>query len=310
MADSTHVDSSEKHLAVALLLTAIILIAQVIGGIFTGSLALLSDAAHIFLDMLALAMSYGAIRLAAMPANSQHTFGFHRVKILAAMINGITLFVIVFEILREALQRLQNPKEVLVGPMLVVAVIGLVVNLLVVLLLHSHDHDDLNTRSAFLHVLGDTLSSVGVIGGGLIIMATDWYWVDPLISVFIALILLVGSGRVLRESIHVLMEGVPSGLDIDQLKTAICSVTGVENVHDLHVWSIVPGYKMLSAHVVLNDQSLSETGQIIHNLNHQLAERFDIQHTTIQLECENCGQGFPICSMDASYAEEDHAHHQ
>jgi cobalt-zinc-cadmium efflux system protein len=310
MSNSTHVDSSEKRLALALLLTALILIAQIIGGIFTGSLALLSDAAHIFLDMLALAMSYGAIRLAAIPANNQHTFGFYRVKILAALINGISLFIIVFEILREALERLQNPQEVLVGPMLIVAVVGLIVNLIVMRLLHDHDHDDLNTRSAFLHVLGDTLSSVGVIGGGLIIWLTGWYWIDPLISVFIAVILLIGSGRVLRESIHVLMEGVPSGLDVDLVKSSMASVSGIQNIHDLHVWSIVPGYKMLSAHVVMNDQPLSQTGQIIQTLNHQLTEQFGIQHTTIQFECENCGQGSPVCSMDASSEAEGHLNHE
>jgi cobalt-zinc-cadmium efflux system protein len=194
--------------------------------------------------------------------------------------------------------------------MLIVAVVGLIVNLIVALLLHDHDHDDLNTRSAFLHVLGDTLSSVGVIGGGLIILLTGWYWVDPLISVFIAVILLIGSGRVLRESIHVLMEGVPSGLDITRVSASIASVAGVQSVHDLHVWSIVPGYPMLSAHVVLNDQSLSDSGQIIQTLNHQLTEQFGIQHTTIQLECENCGQGFPICSMDASSESGGLAHHE
>jgi cobalt-zinc-cadmium efflux system protein len=310
MSNSTHIDSSEKRLALALLLTALILIAQIIGGIFTGSLALLSDAAHIFLDMLALAMSYGAIRLAAIPANNQHTFGFYRVKILAALINGISLFIIVFEILREALERLQNPQEVLVGPMLVVAVVGLIVNLIVALLLHDHDHNDLNTRSAFLHVIGDTLSSVGVIGGGLIILLTGWYWIDPLISVFIAVILLIGSGRVLRESIHVLMEGVPAGLDVSEVKASMASVVGIQNVHDLHVWSIVPGYQMLSAHVVMNDQPLSQTGQIIQTLNHQLTEQFGIQHTTIQLECENCGQGSPICSMDTSSEAEGHLNHE
>jgi cobalt-zinc-cadmium efflux system protein len=309
MATTTQENSDEKRLAIALLLTALILIAQIVGGILTGSLALLSDAAHIFLDMLALAMSYGAIRLARIPANTQHTFGFYRVKIFAALINGITLFIIVFEILREAWQRLQSPQEVIVGPMLIVATIGLIVNLAVVRLLHDHDHDDLNTRSAFLHVLGDTLSSVGVIGGGLVIWLTGWYWVDPLMSVFIALVLLVGSGRVLRESIHVLMEGVPTGLDVAQVNNTILSVAGVRNVHDLHVWSIVPGYPMLSAHVVMDDQPLSQTGQLIHDLNHHLMDQFGIQHTTIQLECENCGQGVPVCSIGNVHEMEGHVYH-
>lgn len=247
MSEPTPADRSAKHLVLAILLTTLILIVQIVGGIFTGSLALLSDAAHVFLDILALAMSYGAIRLAAIPANNQHTYGFYRVKILAALINGITLFIIVFEILREALERIQNPREVIVGPMLVVAVVGLVVNLFVARLLHDHDHDDLNTRSAFLHVLGDALSSVGVIGGGLIIWMTGWYWIDPIISVFIAVILLVSSGRVLRESIHVFMEGVPVGLDVAQVKASLAAVAGIQDVHDLHVWSIVPGYKVMSA---------------------------------------------------------------
>lgn len=307
MSESTPADRSAKHLVLAILLTALILIVQIVGGIFTGSLALLSDAAHVFLDILALAMSYGAIRLAAIPANNQHTYGFYRVKILAALINGITLFIIVFEILREALERLQNPREVIVWPMLVVAVVGLVVNLFVARLLHDHDHDDLNTRSAFLHVLGDALSSVGVIGGGVIIWMTGWYWIDPIISVFIAVILLVSSGRVLRESVHVLMEGVPLGLDVVQVTASLSSVAGIQNVHDLHLWSIVPGYKVMSAHVVLHDQLLSQTGSIMHAVNRQLAEQFGIQHTTIQFECNNCGQGAVTCTIDRSFELDAHS---
>jgi cobalt-zinc-cadmium efflux system protein len=137
---------------------------------------------------------------------------------------------------------------------------------------------------------------------------TGWYWVDPLISVFIALILLVGSVRVLRESVHVLMEGVPSGLGVALVESKMTSVAVVQNVHDLHIWSLIPGYPMLSAHVVMNDQSLSQAGQLIQTLNHQLTEQFGIRHTTIQLECENCGQGSPICSMDTSVELEGNHH--
>lgn len=289
----------ESKFLLALALTGFILVAEVVGGLWTGSLALLSDAAHVFMDVLALGLGYGAIRLAALPPSDRHTYGFHRMKVLAALINGATLLLVAFEIFREAWSRFQNPTPVLAGPMLVVAIIGLGVNLVVALALRQHDHDDLNTRAAFLHVLGDALASVGVIAAGVVILATGWLWVDPLVSVLIALIILAGSGRVLRQSIHILNEGAPEGLNASDVGQAMRQMAGVAEVHDLHIWTVSPGYTALSAHVVLADQALSQTGQVMANLKEIIAHQFGIEHTTIQFECHNCGQGAVVCVDEA-----------
>jgi len=287
--------STEQRFVLSLILTGAIFLAEVIGGLWTGSLALLADAAHVFLDLFALGLSYIALRLAALPPDDRHTYGFHRLQVLAALANGATLLLVAFEIFREAGERFRNPAPVLAGPMLIVAVVGLVVNLLVALVLREHDHHDLNVRSAFLHVLGDALASVGVIGAGLIILFTGWTWADPLISVVIGLIILLGSGRVLRESLHILTEGMPEGLKASQVAEAMRGVTGVVEVHDLHVWTVSPGYVALSAHVVLADQALSQTQEVMDGLKQVLADEFGIEHTTIQFECASCGQGAVVC---------------
>lgn len=295
----------ESRLILSLTLTGLILVVEVVGGWWTGSLALLSDAAHVFLDMFALGLSYGAIRLATLPANDRHTYGFHRMKVLAAFINGATLLLVAFEIFREAWARFQNPEPILAGPMLVVAVIGLGVNLVVAFVLGGHDHDDLNTRAAFLHVLGDTLSSVGVIAAGVVIMFTGWPWVDPLVSVLIGLIILAGSWRVLKQTIHILNEGAPEGVTASEVAQAMRQTPGVAEVHDLHIWTVSPGYPALSAHVVLADQILSQTGPVLAELKETIYHQFGIAHTTIQFECHNCGQGPVMC---VNKAEEEFQH--
>ena len=290
----------ERRFAVSLVLTALILVAEVVGGLWTHSLALLSDAAHVFLDVFALGLSYVALRLVALPPDDRHTYGFHRLQVLAALTNGATLLLVAFEILREAWERFRNPAPVLAGPMLVVAVVGLVVNLVVALVLREHDHDDLNVRSAFMHVLGDALASVGVIVAGVVILLTGWLWVDPLVSVLIGLIILLGSGRVLREAVHILAEGMPQGIKASTVAEAMGDVPGVVEVHDLHVWTVSPGYAALSAHVLVSDQALSQTQQVMELLKQALVEQFGIEHTTIQFECDNCGQGSVACTNGTS----------
>lgn len=285
----------ENRFILSLALTGLILVAEIVGGLWTGSLALLSDAAHVFLDMFALGLGYGAIRLASRPANDQHTYGFHRMKVLAAFINGATLLLVAVEIFREAWSRFQAPEPVLAGPMLAVAAVGLIVNLVVMFVLREHDHNDLNTRAAFLHVLGDTLSSVGVIAAGAIILFTGWVWVDPLVSVLIALVILSGAGRVLKQTVHILNESAPEGVTASEVSAAMRRASGVTEVHDLHVWTVGPGYIALSAHVVLGDQALSRTGPVMAELKEILSHQFGIEHTTIQFECSNCGQGRVMC---------------
>ena len=285
----------ENRFVLALALTGLIFLAEFIGGFWTHSLALLSNSAHVFMDAFALGLSYLAIRAAKLPADDNHTYGFHRMQVLAAFINGATLFLIAFEILREAWNRFQNPEAVSAGPMLVIAVIGLIVNLIVAFTLSKHDHDDLNTRSAFLHVLGDALASVGVIAVGVILLFVDWFWLDPLVSVMIGILILFSSGRVLKESIHILAEGMPEGMTATSIAESMRKVTGVSQVHDLHVWTVAPGYIALSAHVTIEDQALSQTAEMMTALKETLHEGYEIQHTTIQFECTNCGQGTVLC---------------
>ena len=286
----------EGRFVLALALTALILIAEVVGGLLTHSLALLSDAAHVLLDMLALGMSYIALRLAARPADDRHTYGYHRFEVLAALANGVLLFLMAFGIFREAWLRFRTPEPVLAGPMLIVAVIGLAVNLVVMRVLGEHHHDDLNVRSAWLHVLGDVLSSVGVIAAGLIILLTGWMLADPLVSILISLVILVGAGRVLRQALHILLEGTPEGLHPGEVALAIRETAGVADVHDLHIWTVSPGYVALSAHAVLDEQSFPAAADVLADLRQMLAARFSIQHTTIQVECVDCGQGALTCA--------------
>lgn len=279
----------------SLALTTLVLVGEVIGGLLTGSLALLSDAAHVFLDLFALGLAYGAIRLAARAASDRHTYGFHRMKVIAAFVNGGSLLVVAVEIFREAVSRFRHPEPVLAGPMLVVAAVGLAANLLVAFVLRRHDHDDINTRAAFFHVLGDALSSVGVIAAAIVLFLTGWTWIDPLMSVLIGIVILAGSGRVLRQAVHILNEGVPEGVHLPELSIAMRSVPAVADVHDLHVWTVGPGYPVLSAHVVLADQALSGADGIMCELKDLLSRRFGIDHTTIQFECADCGQGARAC---------------
>lgn len=296
----------ENRFVLSILLTAAILIAEVIGGFWTGSLALLSDAAHVFMDIFALALSYLALRLSALPADDRHTYGFHRLEVIAALINGVTLGAIAIEIFSESWHRWFNPQPIKTAEMLVIAAIGLVVNLVVAFVLdgHAHEHEhegeegaevhgeaeDLNVRSAYLHVLGDAISSVGVIIAAALIWLIGWTWVDPLVSVFIGILIIVSSWRVLKSSLHILIEGVPEHLSVEKIGQSMAGVDGVKDVHDLHVWSICSGHVALSAHVITADQKLTDGNGIMAELKARL-KKFGIEHTTIQFECEACGQG-------------------
>ncbi|WP_423226350.1 cation diffusion facilitator family transporter [Candidatus Amarolinea aalborgensis] len=291
-----------RRFLISIGVTLAILIAEVIGGYWTGSLALLSDAGHVLMDVFALVLSYLALRLSALPADDRHTYGFHRLEVLAALINGILLGAIAIAIFFESWQRWQNPQPVKSVEMLIIATIGLVANLIVVFVLGGHDHDehehagereDLNVRSAFLHVVGDAVSSVGVIVAAGVIWYTGWEWVDPLVSVLIGVLILFSSWRVLRSALHILVEGVPEGLALDKIGQSMAEAPGVQDVHDLHVWSLCSGHVALSAHVVATDQSLHDCGGIAAEIKQRLAA-FGIEHTTIQIECAACGQGRPL----------------
>lgn len=295
-----------KRFLLSIGVTFAILIAEVIGGYWTGSLSLLSDAAHVFMDVFALILSYLALRLSALPADDRHTYGFHRLEVIAALINGVSLGAISIEIFTESWARWFNPQPVKSVEMLVIAVIGLVANLIVVFVLGGHEHEhsegeseaehereDLNVRSAFLHVVGDAVSSVGVIVAAGVIWYTGWAWVDPLMSVLIGILILFSSWRVLKSSLHILVEGVPEGLSVEKIGQSMTDVPGVQNVHDLHVWSICSGHIALSAHIITDNLPLAEGDGIMTELKQRIA-KFGIEHTTIQFECAACGQGQTI----------------
>lgn len=281
-------DPLRRRLAFAVALTAVVLVAEVVGGIWTGSLALLSDAAHVLTDLVSLLLSLGAILMAARPVTKEHTFGWHRVEVLAALANGLSLFVISAYLLREAYHRLQDPPEVRVTGMLAVAAAGLLANGLIAVRLRGNAHQDLNIRSAYLHVMADFAGSVGVVLGAAIMLATGWYVVDPIVGIAIAVTVLVGSMRLLRDTAHVLLEGVPSTIDLHAVAEAIRQVPGVDDIHDLHIWTICSNLLALSVHVTVGDRSAAARDEIVRAVSDELRVRFGIAETTIQTERDPC----------------------
>ena len=277
-----------QRLRWAVLLTSLILAAEVVGGILANSLALLSDAGHLFTDVAALVLALFAMRVVQRPSNRRMTFGYHRVGIVVALFNAVTLVGITGAIFWGAAQRFRDPPEVEGGLTLAVAVAGLIVNGVVMGLLWGQQRANLTLRSAYLHVIGDTLGSLAVIASGAIILATGWFWSDPAISVFIGLIIAFGAWRILREGLSVLVEAAPAGLNVEELAAALARVPGVCDVHDLHVWSIAPGLRALSCHVRMDDRPISEGDRILERVNELLAGRFAIAHSTIQMETTEC----------------------
>ena len=296
----------QTRFIISIVLTALILAAEIIGGILSGSLALLSDAAHVFSDIFALGLSYFALRLSLRPPDDRHSYGWRRAEVIAALVNGSSLVVIAVGIWVEAFKRWQSPVEIKSTPMLVIAVIGLLINVVVASILGGHDHDhsprgksptrNLNVHSAFLHVIGDLISSVGVIAAALIIRFTGANWVDPLISIIIGVIILVSAWRVLRKSLHILIEGVPEGLSILQLNKEICAITGVETVHDLHAWNLDSEQIALSAHIILKAIDSSTQAEVMRQIREKLASQYGIHHTTLQFEESHCGEGHGGCN--------------
>lgn len=288
----SHIDSLiSKRLVFAIALTATTLVAEIIGGIWSNSLALLSDAGHVFLDLFALTLSLAAIKLAAQPPGEHHSYGWHRAEVLASLINGLTVFLMAIGILYEGSKRLIAPEAVQTMPMLVIAVLGLIANLLAARGLHGHAHNDLNVRSAFLHVLGDAAASVGVIAGAILMHYTGWYQADPIISIAIGLLILVGAGRVLREAVHILMEGVPRGMSVEQVAGCMRGIEGVADVHHLNVWAVCSHIFALSAHVEIEPAYDGDRERLLHRIEHELAHEFHITHTTIQFDCSACNGG-------------------
>ncbi len=280
--------ANQRRLALTLGLVLVYMVAEVVGGLLTGSLALLADAGHMLSDAAALALAVFAIHIARRPADARRTYGYHRAEILAALANGVTLVVIALFILREAWERFRAPQEVLGGWMMAVATGGLLINLGGMWLLHGGRGDSLNLRGAWLHVASDALGSVQAIVAGALIALFGWHWADPLASVLIALLVAWSSWALLKESVGVLMEGTPQHIDVGEVDAAIRGLTGVEQVHDLHVWTITSGRESLSAHVRVGERQRSD---LLTEIRRLITERFGIEHVTIQLEPEDiCGQ--------------------
>jgi cobalt-zinc-cadmium efflux system protein len=274
-------------------------IVELVGGILSNSLALLGDAGHMFTDTLALGLSVVALSLAKRPASQTRTYGFHRAEVLAALANGTILVLICGFIFYEAYQRFVEPPEVRGSLMLGVAAIGFLANLFGILILRSASRDNLNVRGAFLHMWGDTISSVGVIVAGVVILTTDWTIVDPIISIFVGLLILRGATRLVLESSDILLEAVPKHLDVAQISSALKEINGVRDVHDMHLWTITSGLYALSCHLLIEDRMVSGSGHIVEEVNQALSQKFGIGHSTLQLECEEC-KNSPVCRLSDS----------
>ena len=298
--DQHRVRSSPARLRIALAATAAVAVLEVVGGIRSGSLALLSDAAHVVMDVVALAIALAAAVYAKRPATQRQTYGFARYEILAALANGALLTAGTILIAVEAVKRFFHPELPEGGLMAIIAAIGLVVNVGVGLTLARGDRGNINVRAALWHVAGDALGAVGVIVGGALILATKAAWIDPLLSLLVAGIIVWGVVGIVREATDVLLESVPGHLEVPAVRSRITVVDGVVDLHDLHVWTIGSGAHALSAHVVLDDRKLSEASAIMRTIDAAMHDDFAISHVTVQFECESCDPDTTIvCTQTA-----------
>jgi cobalt-zinc-cadmium efflux system protein len=277
-----------RRLTVVLGLTLLVLVAEVVGAVLSGSLALLADAGHMATDAAGIALALGAVTLAQRPARGRRTFGWQRIEILAAVANGLLLLGVAGYVLVEAVLRIGEPTEISSELMLVVAGAGLVVNLVSLALLHRGRTDSLNVKGAYLEVLGDAFGSVAVLVAGVVILTTGWTYADTLASLAIGFLVVPRAWHLLREALDVLLEAAPRGVDLDDVRAHILGVDGVLGVHDLHAWTITSGLPVLSAHVVVSDAALQagHGGQVLDALCSCLGSHFDVEHCTFQLEAE------------------------
>ncbi|MCJ7934370.1 MAG: cation diffusion facilitator family transporter [Chryseobacterium sp.] len=274
----------KKSLLVVLCLSGTYLIAEVIGGIITNSLALLADAAHMLTDVVGLLLAFIAIKIGERKADLSRTYGYYRTEILAAVVNAVVLLGISIYVLIEAYQRFQNPPEVQSKSMLIVAGIGLVVNIIGMMILRKDSEGSLNMKGAYFEVLSDMLTSVGVMMAGVIMLTTGWYYADPLISAAIGLLIFPRTWKLLKEAINVLLEGTPKDVDIHELRQSLEQTPGVKNVHDLHVWSLTSSVNAMSAHIVKEGEASQNL--LLRALQEKTVKNFKISHTTFQIEEE------------------------
>lgn len=280
--------STYRRLALSLSVTLVFVVVEVITGLFSNSLALLTDAAHNFTDFLSLALTWWALWITSKPANARKTYGYHRAGILVALVNSTTLGLIAVGIFFEAWKRINNPAEVQASVLIGVGLIAVVVNLVTALLVRRGSESDLNLRSAFMHLMGDVISTLGAVVAGIIIKFTGWSWVDALVSVLIGLLILWNAWSILRESLNILMESTPTDIDMDALQRDLQMEEGVRGVHDLHVWCITQSLRTLSAHITIEDVPISVGARIQARVAEMLDKKYGIAHATLQLECTDC----------------------
>jgi cobalt-zinc-cadmium efflux system protein len=292
----------ENRLWIALALTGTFLVVEAAAGFLSDSLALLSDAAHMLTDVLALGVSLAAVRFAKRAADARRTFGYHRFEILAAVFNAVLLFLVAFYILFEAIQRLRHTAEVASTTMLVVAIFGLVVNLIAMRMLQASSKESLNVKGAYLEVWADMVGSIGVIIGALVIHFTGWQWVDSVVAIGIGFWVVPRTWSLLSESLHILLQGVPEGFDLAKIEADMRAVPGVADIHDLHLWALTSGRNVMTAHLVLAD-SVSDEQAVLKATSELLHERYKITGTTLQIE----PRGF---HTEATHGDDDHAEHR
>lgn len=272
----------KKPLIFILILSMAFLFVEIIAGFLTNSLALFSDAGHLFTDVGSMLLALFAMWMAGFPSNPKKTFGYYRMEILAALFNGVTLILIALFILFEAGKRLIQPSEIHTTGMMIVAVLGFIVNVIGMLVLREGHHENLNLHGVFLHLLGDALGSLGAIAAGVIMAFTKWYYADTIVSIFIALIIIFSSVNLVNHAVNVLLEGVPHGICSEEITFAIQKIPGVVEVHDLHIWALTSGIESLSAHILIEDPYQGDL--ILKDIHTMLGDKFNINHVTVQLE--------------------------
>lgn len=292
------VRQTSSRLSLSLFLTLGFVVIEAAAGIFANSLALLTDAAHNLTDVIALGLSWYAVRLTAQPANARKTFGYHRAGILVALVNSTTLVLISLGIFYEAYQRFISPPEVRSTVLIGVGSIAVVINLLTAWLVHRGSQHDLNLRSTFVHLMGDVVSTVGAVIAGVIIYFTNANWLDPFVSVLIGLLILYNAWGILRDAMNILLEATPRDVDIKTMVKEIAQVEGVLSVHDLHVWSLTQDLRTMSAHILTDDLPISAAADIQRRISELLFHRYNISHATLQLECIDCLPSSLYCDLN------------
>ncbi len=292
--------STVRRLAISLGLTAVFVVVEIAAGLFSNSLALLTDAAHNATDAVALALTWWALTITIRPSHAGKTYGYHRAGILVALVNSTTLVLISLGIFYDAYRRLVAPPQVKADVLIGVGLVAVAINLVTALLVRERNQQDLNLRSAYIHLMGDVLSTVGAVAAGIVIRFTGLNWIDPLVSIFIGLLIIWNAWKILRESIDILMESTPPDINMEALQGDMLTVDGVRGVHDLHVWSITRSVRTLSAHILTDDIPISGTVVVQTAINELLFHKYGIGHATLQLECAGCISAELYCDIAAN----------